>query len=258
LGESKETALVKEQLLRLLESSIGVASRTRSRVFLSSGNEIVLKYSKKHGSKGTRYWFGIVLGELQFASPEKAFIVLALGSEKELVVWPVPEVSKALRSELKSPDGQWKINIERRGDTTTLHIGGRKINLDHYTGSLGLLGLARPVRDRSQNLREMSISGPDEQPDHNSIRDVIEEIGEMEKYFSETEYHFDHMILDAVWKMTRSSYPAVAFEVQIGGNYYEALSKLKHSWDKFNSRPVLVTTERFEGKVDDLARRVLP
>jgi hypothetical protein len=60
------------------------------------------------------------------------------------------------------------------------------------------------------------------------------------------------MILDAVWKKTRSSYPAVVFEVQIGGNYYEALSKLKHSWDKFNSKLVLVTTEKFEKKVDDL------
>jgi hypothetical protein len=252
VGESKETAIVKEQLLRLLDNNVSVTSRTRSRAFLGSGKEVVLKYSKKHGPKGTRYWFGIVPNELESVSPEKAFIVLALGSEKDLVVWPFSVASKVLRPELRSPDGQWKINVERRADSTTLLIGGEKVRLDEYTGALDLLGFGVPKRGKCGSSPTIPAILAGEQPDHNTIRDMIKEIGELEKYFSETEYHFDHMILDAVWRKTRTSYPAVAFEVQIGGNYYEALSKLKHSWDKFNSKPVLVTTEKFEKKVDDL------
>lgn len=29
------------------------------------------------------------------------------------------------------------------------------------------------------------------------------------------------------------------------GNFYEALTKLKHAWDKWNSKPFLVTTDDF-------------
>jgi 6-pyruvoyl-tetrahydropterin synthase len=119
-------------------------------------------------------------------------------------------------------------------------------------GAFGLLGIGGPKGIERDNAAKVLIEPESEQPNHNSIRDMIKEIGDLERYISETEYHFDHMILDAVWKKTRSSYPAVVFEVQIGGNYYEALSKLKHSWDKFNSKLVLVTTEKFEKKVDDL------
>lgn len=31
----------------------------------------------------------------------------------------------------------------------------------------------------------------------------------------------------------------------MAGNFYEALTKLKHVLDKWNSRPYLVTTERY-------------
>lgn len=252
MGESKETAIVKEQLLKYLDQNVSVTSRTRSRVFLGSGKEVVLKYSKKHGPKGSRYWFGIIPNELESNSPDNAFIMLALGSEKEVAIWPVTVAAKVLRNELRSPDGQWKINVERRADSTTLIIGGEKVRLDDYIGAFGLLGFGRPQNVERDIASKIQARPESEQPDHNSIRDMIKEIGDLEKYVSETEYHFDHMILDAVWKKTRSSYPAVVFEVQIGGNYYEALSKLKHSWDKFNSKLVLVTTEKFEKKVDDL------
>jgi hypothetical protein len=32
----------------------------------------------------------------------------------------------------------------------------------------------------------------------------------------------------------------------MGGNFYEALTKHKHAWDKWNSKPFLVTTDTYE------------
>jgi hypothetical protein len=43
------------------------------------------------------------------------------------------------------------------------------------------------------------------------------------------------------------------WEVHIGGNFYEALAKLKHAWDYWRADPFLVTTEKYE----DEARKLL-
>jgi len=45
------------------------------------------------------------------------------------------------------------------------------------------------------------------------------------------------------WKRIEAGAPHFVFEVQVGGNFYEALAKLKHAWDTWNSRPFLVTTQ---------------
>ena len=84
-----------------------------------------------------------------------------------------------------------------------------------------------------------------EEPDHDTIRDMIHEIGLMEKRISETEYPMDGWRLDVAWKRVSAGSPSHAFEVQIGGNFYEALSKLKHAYDMWNSKPILVTTEKY-------------
>lgn len=86
---------------------------------------------------------------------------------------------------------------------------------------------------------------PPEAPDHDTIRDMIHEIGLMEKRISETEYPLDGWRLDVAWKRVTAGFPSHAFEVQIGGNFYEALSKLKHAYDMWNSKPILVTTEKY-------------
>ena len=83
-------------------------------------------------------------------------------------------------------------------------------------------------------------------PNHNEIRDMISEIGGFEGWISEVEYPIDKMRLDVVWRRIKAGNPSHAFEVQVGGNFYEALTKLKHAWDKWNSKPFLVTTEKYE------------
>lgn len=89
-------------------------------------------------------------------------------------------------------------------------------------------------------------------PKHNVIRDMIAEIGTLEGRITETEYPIDNLRLDVVWKRIKTGSPEKAFEVQLAGNFYEALTKLKHAWDKWNSTPFLVTTSDFEAQAKSL------
>jgi len=85
-------------------------------------------------------------------------------------------------------------------------------------------------------------------PRHNEIRDLLYEIGKMEGKVSEREYKIDGEKMDVAWKRIATGNPQYVFEVQIGGNFYEALAKLKHAWDIWNSRPYLVTTQQYRSK----------
>ncbi len=92
---------------------------------------------------------------------------------------------------------------------------------------------------RSRKRRE------EEKPQHNRIRDRIYEIGILLDRPAAKEYRIDNKRLDVVWKRIPQGNPIFAFEVQVGGNLYAALVKLKHAWDLWNSRPVLVTTDEY-------------
>ena len=46
--------------------------------------------------------------------------------------------------------------------------------------------------------------------------------------------------------------PSHVFEVHIGGDFYEAITKLKEARDKWNSVPFLVTTKKYEIKAGQL------
>ena len=83
---------------------------------------------------------------------------------------------------------------------------------------------------------------------HDQISEMLHEIGQMEGKASEKEYRIDGERIDVAWKKIAAGNPYAVFEVQIGGNFYEALAKLKHAWDKWNSRPFLVTSEQYREK----------
>lgn len=81
---------------------------------------------------------------------------------------------------------------------------------------------------------------------HDEVKSMLSEIGRMEGRVTETEYRINGERIDVVWKRIEAGSPYAAFEVQIGGNFYAALAKLKHAWDKWNSRPYLMTTEEYK------------
>jgi predicted RNA-binding protein len=86
---------------------------------------------------------------------------------------------------------------------------------------------------------------------HNTIRDMLCEIGKMEGKYSEKEYSIDGQV-DVIWKRIPQGNPIWVFEVQIGGDIYHALAKLKHAFDLWNSNLYLVISEKDVAKAKEL------
>uniref|UniRef100_UPI00404AE64D hypothetical protein n=1 Tax=Ignavibacterium sp. TaxID=2651167 RepID=UPI00404AE64D len=80
-------------------------------------------------------------------------------------------------------------------------------------------------------------------PDHNKLQDLIFQIGQLNRLISEKEYPIENERLDVVWRRVERSVPTYVFEVQIGGDIYHALGKLKHAFDIWNSNIFLVIRE---------------
>jgi len=81
-------------------------------------------------------------------------------------------------------------------------------------------------------------------PDHDRIKEILYQMGVLQGKVSAKEYSINNKRLDVVWKKLPNSVPYIAFEIQFGGNIFEALTKLKHAYDLWNSIPVLITDER--------------
>lgn len=87
---------------------------------------------------------------------------------------------------------------------------------------------------------------------HNEIRDKLVEIGRVEKFISEKEYLLDGEKLDVAWRKVVRGVPTKVFEVQIGGSPHQALAKLKHAFDLWNSEPFLIIDEKSRRKAKEL------
>jgi len=87
---------------------------------------------------------------------------------------------------------------------------------------------------------------------HNQVRDKLYAIGQLESFISEKEYPIDGERLDVTWRKVARGVPTKVFEVQVGGNIHQALSKLKHAWDLWNSEPFLIIDSKHQKKVDEL------
>ena len=80
-------------------------------------------------------------------------------------------------------------------------------------------------------------------PSHEGIKDALIQIGKLQNFIAEPEYQFDIGKLDVVWRRVQQSVPTYVFEIQIGGNLYQALVKLKHAFDLWNSHVFLVSPQ---------------
>jgi len=75
---------------------------------------------------------------------------------------------------------------------------------------------------------------------HELVKQKLIEIGKMQKFIAEGEYTMDGTKLDVVWRRVERSVPTYAFEVQVKGNIYQAVAKLKHAFDLWNSNIYLI------------------
>lgn len=78
---------------------------------------------------------------------------------------------------------------------------------------------------------------------HSELQDVVFQIGKLNRLISEKEYPMENERLDVVWRRVEKSVPTYVFEIQIGGNIYNALGKLKHAYDLWNSNIFLILRE---------------
>jgi predicted RNA-binding protein len=107
--------------------------------------------------------------------------------------------------------------------------------------------------DTQKSLLPIVQSLP-ESPDlsHDKVKDMIYEIGKIHHYMTDKEYVMNSDRLDVVWRRVEKSVPTYAFEIQIGGDIYHALAKLKHAYDLWNSNIYIVIDEKHRSKCDEL------
>jgi predicted RNA-binding protein len=87
---------------------------------------------------------------------------------------------------------------------------------------------------------------------HGNIQDKLLKIGQLQDFIVEKEYPFDIGKLDVVWRRVINSVPTYVFEIQVGGDIYHALGKLKHAYDLWNSHIFLVASQNDHKKVNNL------
>jgi len=87
---------------------------------------------------------------------------------------------------------------------------------------------------------------------HEQVKKKLTEIGKLQNYLAEPEYPFDIGKIDVVWRRVTNSVPTYAFEIQVGGDVYHALAKLKHAFDLWNSHIFIVASEAERSKVGNL------
>lgn len=89
-------------------------------------------------------------------------------------------------------------------------------------------------------------------PSHDDVKKTLVQIGKLQNYICQEEYPFDIGRLDVVWRRVEQSVPTYVFEVQVSGDVYHALAKLKHAFDLWNSHIFIVASEAEHPKVESL------
>lgn len=158
-------------------------------------------------------------------------------SAKKEVIWPLRLVFE-VRSCL-SPDRWVEDKVVNDRVSFRAKMGFRAVRED----------LATEVLAPFQTL---TTSAEAEQSLHRQIVDSLLEIGRLQNYLCQKEYLMGKARLDVVWRRVQRSVPNFVFEVQISGNLYQALAKLKHAYDIWNSNIYLVLPDADRKQLDEL------
>lgn len=87
---------------------------------------------------------------------------------------------------------------------------------------------------------------------HDQVKEKLREIGRLQEYLSETECKINGERLDVAWRRIAASVPQKVFEVQVSGNLWSAIGKLKKAHLLWNSQPFLVLQRAERPKAEDL------
>lgn len=88
---------------------------------------------------------------------------------------------------------------------------------------------------------------------HDRMKGLLVEIGRLQHFVADSEYPLENRRLDVVWRRVQRSVPSFVFEVQVGGNLTEAMGKLKHAFDLWNSNLFLIGKDEHRTGASQLA-----
>ena len=228
-------SLFSEGLWGFPDDSTG--SNKRKWMKLEVGDNILI-YGEYRGVRGI-WMLCTLLEKREHREPVKYWRLNPTGYPWQIRLNPIFPIDKFQRERLDV------IEPVRKDELASLGIKIFRQKYDRW--SIMLIDDSVPeqfnaVRKAADLLRSRNEKIVVQKPDHDLIKKIIYQIGEIQNRFPATEYVIENKRIDVIWRRTPKSMPSVVFEVQIGGNIFEALSKLKHAFDLWNSIPVLVTT----------------
>jgi hypothetical protein len=105
---------------------------------------------------------------------------------------------------------------------------------------------ARPVRIA---FPEPALATADQ---HTRAKQLLLETGRLQNLVADEEFPLENRRVDVVWRRVQRAVPSYVFEVQVGGNLTEAMGKLKHAFEMWNSRVFVVGKQEHRGSVNQL------
>jgi len=151
------------------------------------------------------------------------------------------------------PENRWKeekISIPRSGEFRQPLILRKLEEVEVIVQALNPSMSLELLRQESMILQPTKPEGYS--PTHEEIKDLLLEIGKLQSFITNREFPMGMERLDVVWRRLPESVPTYAFEVQVGGDLYHAMGKLKHAYDIWNSRIFLVASPNALGEVNKL------
>lgn len=114
------------------------------------------------------------------------------------------------------------------------------------------LGLSLSESSRAEKSRQRNVPANHTNVSHDDAKAFLAEIGAIQGYVADMEYPLESTRLDVVWRRIERSVPTFVFEVQVGGDIYHAMAKLKHAHDLWNSHIFLVASMSDKPRYEEL------
>ncbi len=166
------------------------------------------------------------------------------------VIWPL---RFEFDIEYCLPPSLWK---SRRYTSHDLQMISRMVFQCYPVEEVNAARIALDLEPITENNRpseaELISSNESTVIDHKGVQDYLAEIGSIQGYVADKEYPLESTRLDVVWRRVERSVPTFVFEVQVGGDIYHAMAKLKHAFDLWNSHIFLVACMADKSKYQEL------
>jgi len=194
-----------------------------------------------------------MLGEKVVESDERAGKLIWPKEQKEdNVVW---SLRFTLHDVKIIPPEKWKDNSVKPQlpfyQTSVLQLSDEyAVRLKSELNSKHLI----PISAAVPGIQPPEIAPHPEPPEHEKIKQIIFDIGQLQQYYSHMEYPLESRRLDVVWKREKDGHPWFAYEVELSGGVEKAIQKLRIAYLKWRSLPRLVIHQNEIEKTESVVK----